>query len=152
MTVPETIGGKKVTVIGGGTFYLGSVKIESVVLPDTVTTIEEGAFSRCEQLKIISIPKSVSVIEDNVFTYPYGADIYSNLEEINVDPDNLCYSSKEGIMYDKSGTVLLQYPEKNKAGGVIPNGVVKIGKEAFYWNKSLTSLVLPASVTELEEG
>ena len=55
-------------------------------------------------------------------------------------------------MYDKSGTVLLQYPEKNKAGGVIPNGVVKIGKEAFYWNKSLTSLVLPASVTELEEG
>ena len=44
MTVPETIGGKKVTVIGGGTFYLGSVKIESVVLPDTVTTIEEGAF------------------------------------------------------------------------------------------------------------
>lgn len=152
VTVPETIGGKKVTVIGGGTFYLGSVKIESVVLPDTVTTIEEGAFSRCEQLKIISIPKSVSVIEDNVFTYPYGADIYSNLEEINVDPDNLCYSSKEGIMYDKSGTVLLQYPEKNKAGGVIPNGVVKIGKEAFYWNKSLTSLVLPASVTELEEG
>ena len=42
--------------------------------------------------------------------------------------------------------------KRNKAGGVIPNGVVKIGKEAFYWNKSLTSLVLPASVTELEEG
>ena len=43
--------------------------------------------------------------------------------------------------------------KKNKAGGVIPNGVVKkLERKHFTENKSLTSLVLPASVTELEEG
>ncbi len=45
-------------------------------------------------------------------------------------------------------------PEKyngDKADVTIPEGVVAIGEDAFYWCKSLESIVIPDSVTSIED-
>lgn len=61
ITIPETIGGKTVTIIGEGLFNM-CFNLESVVIPNTVTTIEANAFSWLESMETIDIPASVTSI------------------------------------------------------------------------------------------
>ncbi len=54
-------------VLFAGAFYLSG--IESIVLPDTMTTIGDNAFASCSSLTSITIPKSVTTIGSSVFRY-----------------------------------------------------------------------------------
>ena len=64
IVVPDTIDGRKVTVLGNSTFQYctQASDIESVTLPDSLTTIEKNAFYNCEKLKSVTIPPNVSSI------------------------------------------------------------------------------------------
>ena len=58
VVIPEEIGnGCKVVGIGKNAFYNSSVS--SVIIPDSVTRIDDYAFAYCSQLKSLVIPKSV---------------------------------------------------------------------------------------------
>jgi len=50
ITIPTTLEGKPVTVIGNSAFYDCS-SIASVIIPDTLTIIGGSAFENCTQLK-----------------------------------------------------------------------------------------------------
>lgn len=54
-------------ILFAGAFYLSG--IESIVLPDTMTTIGDNAFASCSSLTSITIPKSVTTIGSSVFKY-----------------------------------------------------------------------------------
>ena len=41
--------------------------IESIIIPNTITVLEEGAFYQCGKLKHISLPDSVDVIGQAAF-------------------------------------------------------------------------------------
>lgn len=62
-----------VTKIGGENFRdqmndtQGISKLTSVVIPDSVTEIESGAFSRCETLTSVIVPDSVEKIGNDTF-------------------------------------------------------------------------------------
>ena len=62
----------KVTAIADGTSSSGAFydsNITSVVIPDTVTSIGNYAFSSCSNLTSITIPSSVTSIGENAFWY-----------------------------------------------------------------------------------
>lgn len=120
------------------------------VMPDTVKTISEGAFSSntylekvtlsanlekigidaffwCEKLKSITIPEKVSVIRTNAFHWCCA------LEEIKVDKKNETYSAVNGVLFNKDKTTLIKYPEgKTTKFYAVPVSVVNISDYAFY--------------------
>ena len=61
---------KFVTRIGKEAFQ--SCNIKSIVIPSSVETIEDGAFSYCLSLTSVVIPESITSIGDNIFAYIRG--------------------------------------------------------------------------------
>lgn len=87
VVIPERIGKKAVTVIGENAFNAINKqrasrelmeKIESVVIPTSVTTIEKNAFAYCHALKEIVIPDSITTIAF------YGIRDCKSLEHIHI--------------------------------------------------------------------
>ena len=69
MTVPSTLGGYPVTVIGGNAFY-NRDDFRSISLPDTVTTIGDKAFYGCG-FETLDIPQGVVRIGNHAFQNCY---------------------------------------------------------------------------------
>jgi hypothetical protein len=70
-----------------------------------------------------------------------------NLTAINVAIDNPNYSSQDGVLYNKTHTILLAWPT-GKIPVTIPNGVISIGDWAFSGNR-LTGVTIPNSVVSI---
>lgn len=151
ITVPDTINGKKVTVLGNSTFQncIVAKNIKSVVLPDTLTTIEKNAFYNCEALNSVTIPKNVSSIGLAAFVPDNSK---SELNEIKVSPDNPYFSEKDGAVFDKSGTTLKIFPSGRSGDYQIPEGTKSIDDYAFYYCVNLNSVTIPGSVEKLGLG
>ena len=64
--IPATIEDTPVMVIGSHSFY-DTDTLETVIIPDSVTEIEVGAFRQCANLRSVSIGKNVSIIGGYVF-------------------------------------------------------------------------------------
>ncbi len=137
LTIPE-----EVTEIADAT-YADDTRITSVVIPETVTTIGDNAFSGTS-ITSVTIPESVSVIGDNAFSntaltsveIPASAKEVAStafadnteLKEITVSPDNTDYSSEEGVLYTDDGKTLVTVPAATE------------------------SVTVPAEVTKIEDG
>lgn len=65
-TVEEVIIPNSVTTIDRGAFYSYKV-LKKISIPNSVTKIDSNAFSNCESLTSITIPKSVTEIGSNAF-------------------------------------------------------------------------------------
>ena len=109
----------------------------------TVTSIGKDAFSTCGSLTSVTIPNSVTFIGDNAFSC-------SRLENINVDSENVNYSSIDGILYNKEATNLIRCP-KAKTSATIPNSVTTISEKAFS-GCDLTSVTIPNSVISIGDN
>ncbi len=140
--------------------------IESVTIPQSITTIEEGAFMfcagltdiniqngvekigdaafvGCESLTSINIPASVTDIGEGVFLGCYG------LESITVASGSTSYSSDNGVLFNKSKSTLIQYPiGHTRESFSVLGGVTEISPYAFY-ESILSSISIPSSVTEI---
>ena len=66
VSIPSSINGKKVTIIGAAAFY-NKTSIQTVIIPDTVTDLETGAFMFCENLTSITLGNSLKTIGDCAF-------------------------------------------------------------------------------------
>ena len=104
--------------------------VKSIVIPDTVTEIGNGAFYGCANLTEITIPESVTTIGAYAFegckSLP-GIQLPGGLKSIRLGTFINC-SSLTSI--------------------VIPDGVLRIGDEAFRGCTSLTTVTMPDSVIE----
>ena len=117
--------------------------LKDVKIPDSVIDIGSGTFSYCKSLKDVTIPSSVTNIEGHIFNS------CSNLLSINVSENNTCYSSLDGILFNKEKTELLEYPAGKSGEYVIPNDVISISGFAFEDCNNLTSIEIPDSVTSI---
>ena len=132
VTIPNMIGGKKVTSIGESSFFNCS-KLTEVKIPFGVKYIQDRAFSSCNQLKRTVVPKSVVSIASDAF---YACE---NLADITI-PDSVTYIGSDAFCFCENLTDI-----------TIPNGVTYIGSSAFA-GTGITNIVIPDSVTELEGG
>ena len=124
-----------VTRVGAEAFGL-CVLLTSVTLPEGVTNIGKGAFSSCYMLQSVRIPESTVTIGPWAFgisgllsveipghvTSIGGRAFWKcwNLKCIDVAPENPMYSSREGVLYDKSGQTLLVCPERKGYEELLP--------------------------------
>ena len=134
VTLPDNL-----VVLKKNTFY-GCSALSNIVISENLETIENDAFSGCYNLTVINIPKNVVSIGRGVF---YDC---RNLTAINVDSQNSAYSSVDGVLYDKSQTVLICYPVKKSGEIAMQSGITEIGSYAFFGN-GMTQIIIPASVT-----
>ena len=128
--------------------------IESVTLPNDVTSIGRSAFQDCTGLTSITIPKGVTEIGDYVFSSckgltsitisegvaSIGAWAFSSctgLTSITI-PDSVTSIGQSAFAYCSGLTNI-----------TIPNGVTEIGKSAFQDCTGLTSIKIPSSVTSI---
>ena len=128
----------------GADLYINGELVTDLVLPDSVTSINDYAFYGCTTLTSIVIPDSVTIIGSSAFSGCH------NLANISVDANNEYYQSISGNLYTKDGKILIRYaPGKIDNNFVVPNGVTNIDNYAFSGCGSLTSIVLPDSVTNI---
>lgn len=140
VTIPSSLDGYPVTSIGLAAFNCCS-GLTKVTIPNGVTTIGEYAFTGCKNLENVFIPGSVTNIGFRAFN---GA----RLTNITVDTANRVYSSRNGLLLNKEGTVLIYGVYGGEDGVVeIPFGVTCIEDSAFVGCGDLTRVMIPSSVT-----
>lgn len=129
--------------------------LTSIILPNSITSIGDGAFYRCKKLTSIHIPASVTDIfmTNNSELSPSPAFNSEYLQTITVDPENTKYASPTGsnvIIDTESNTLILGCG--NTDFSKIPNTVTTIRQDAFagvtFGNPKVS---LPTSVTDIME-
>ena len=138
--VPSTIGGYTVQVIGARAFQ-GNTVLESVELPDGLTTIYAYAFENCTSITSIHLPDSITTLGYKVFG---GC---SNLVSANYPVNWVNSPSGNGSNSYEYGNVFSGCPKLTEIE--IPEGVKAIAPHSFASLTSLTSVTLPSSLTEI---
>ena len=106
---------------------------QNTIIPNSVTSIGDGAFSGCSSLTSITIPNSVTTIESQAF---YGC---SSLTSITIP------NSVTSIVYDAFALC------SSLTSIIIHNSVTSIGEWAFWGCDGLTSVSIGNSVTSIGE-
>ncbi|MFZ2656415.1 MAG: leucine-rich repeat protein [Victivallales bacterium] len=163
VTIPDGI-----TSIGQDTFCM-CTSLTSVTIPDSVSSVGKNAFSWCSSLGSIAIPDSVTSIGEDAFydcikltsvTIGTGVTAIGNrsftdctsLTSITVGALNPTYSSVDGVVFNKSQTMLLIYPCGKAGSYTIPDGVTNIDDGAFIYCTKLTGVKIPDSVTSIGQS
>ena len=127
LTIPSTL---TVTVMG--------VETTSIV-----TGLAEKSFSG--KYASVTIPEGIV----SIGLVPFYS--CSSLTSIQVDVNNVNYSSIGGLLYDKAGTTLIECP-RSITSVSIPENVTRIGDSAFQGCSKLTGITLPSSVTSIGDS
>ncbi len=138
VTLPSSL-----KVIDYGAFS-NCTALTSITIPSGLTTIGNYAFSNCSALVDITLPKTVTYIGVEAFNECYS------MNNIFVDPDNLSFTSVDGVLFSKDKRVLVRYPsDKSEQTYAVPDGVKEISMGAFEAAWNLLDITLPDSITKI---
>ena len=116
VTIPSELGGYAVKKVGNDwppVFGEGNTSVTSVVIPNSVTSIGEAAFSNCTSLTSITIPNSVTSIEASTFYYCLSlasVTIPNSVTSIGDSAFSNCQSLTSITMPDRCGIRLWSVP------------------------------------------
>ncbi len=133
LTIPETLGGAPVTALAGGACG-GSIKLQKVILPDTITSIGSMCFSYCTELTEIELPQKLTTLENGLFNH------CTKLRNIKI-PESVKSIEKDAFYRcDELWTITL------------PDGLQFIGENAFAACPNLSAATIPTSVISIGEN
>ena len=125
-----------------------------ITIPNSVTTIGYGAFSRCTSLTNITVPNSVTSIGERAFancTSLTNIIIPNSVTSIGESAFSSC-TGLTSVTIPNSVTSISAYTFSSCTGltsVTIPNFVTSIGRDAFFYCSGLTSVTIPNSVTSI---
>ncbi len=176
ITLPDSL-----KVLGGNSFIRSG--LTSVTIPKNTESVSSTAFNSCSALSEISvspentrfasvggvlfdkditelvcyppgktgseytIPASVKTIASRAFTN------LSSLTAVNAEAGSEYFSSENGVLFNKDGSVLLVYPTgRTDAEYAIPDSVSEIGEYAFSYNASLKSVKGTTNLKKIDDN
>jgi hypothetical protein len=150
LVIPETIDGKRVTVIGDGVF--SNKGLVEVTIPDSVTSIGDGAFS-FNQLSAVSIGGNVVSIGRGAFTANKLTSVTIGNAVTTIGKGAFSGNQIETITIPGSVAAIDDYAffGNRIKELVIPDSVTLIGEGAFSGNR-LTAVVIGGGVTRVRDG
>ncbi len=165
LTIAAELDGYAVSRIGERSFSDCSTLV-SVVVPHGIIEIEDAAFNWCDQLQSVTLPETLkkmgyySFVSCNLvsITIPdsvieIGEAIFAGnkgLCEIIVSPDHPTLEVVDGALVDKANKCLVCVPSGlNKQSFSFPDGIQRIGEEAFFGCERLVLLNIPDTVIEI---
>lgn len=120
-------------------------KLREITVGDNVQKISEGAFS-LSGLSKIHIGKQVQKIE-TTWLVPFEG---TKLEEITIDPENIFYTVKDGVLFTADMSELVRYPgQDTRTEYTIPDSVTKISQYAFESARNVKNMMIPSGVEEI---
>lgn len=146
-----------VVEIGEAAFQ--ELPIRSVVIPNSVTSIDDYAFVACKSLANITLPDSVTHIGDYAFNNCSSLKniiISDNIESIGREAFSFTAYFNDSKGWENGVLYLGKYlliGDTTKANGIctIKNGTKLIADWAFLGCRALTDVAIPDSVTSIGE-
>lgn len=141
ITMPQTI-----TSIGSYAF-LNCKNLTSIVIPNDVTKINKGAFMNCTNLQTFTFSKNTKAFGEKLF------DGCENLKDVYFDGNiedwcNISFESSPGC-YSKN----LYFKNNNEyeiiTEIIIPETITEIGKYQFAGFNEATNITIPSTVTSI---
>lgn len=176
--IPSYHEGKPVTAIGTesnfeslsiiGVSNIGSLK--KLVVPDTVTKIEDYAFCEADKLEDIQLGKGITEIGKSAFSHTrfyYNKDNWDNgalyIGEYLISAKHTWYhgETSETVQVPeayavKEGTRVIadeafHFNHESLKKVTFPESLVAIGKDVFSFNENLTQIILPDNLKRVGE-
>ncbi len=155
VTIPDTIDGKPVVTIGNGAFCTSN--LTSIVMPDSVTSIQSIAFFNCQALESVTLSKNITNIDLSAFS---GCTSLKNI----ILPDSLTSIGNSAFSRCPNLTSVTLPENLTSIGNhsffsctglkkiIIPGKVNSIGSNAFGSCSSMYDITIPASVNSMGDG
>lgn len=118
--LPDTV-----STIGDYAFYYAG-ELSSINFPTALTSIGDSAFFACQSLTAVDIPATITQIGPSAWA------ACTSLPAITVAAENPNYTAVDGVLYTKDMTVLKVYPyAKSGVTFTVPDSVVELEAYAF---------------------
>ena len=165
--------GTNLTTIGEAAFFQCQ-ELTQVSFTKSVTNMSPAPFYDCQSLTTITMSGTnayVLVTNDvifnanmtTIFQYPNGlsgsytipasvtnlnlAFVGNLLVAINVNVSNPVYGSANGVLFNKAGTILVNYPGSASGAYTVPATVTNILGASFEYSKGVTAITIGTNVT-----
>ncbi|MDO4478727.1 MAG: leucine-rich repeat protein [Lachnospiraceae bacterium] len=115
----------------------------TITLPEGITAIGKEAFSNCGALETMGLPSTLTAVGAGTFDCIYSC-------EMTTAPG---LSLENGVLYnDALQKALICLPTLEETTVTLRDGTAVVGENAFAGHRNVKAIILPASVTEIEDN
>lgn len=158
----------------GNLFYQLNRSVDVLEVPENVRRFHEDAFSQNVPAHLItpvvpsrnvisdmgggkqyyyrnsSLCRELTVTSPNAVLNLRNLGELSGLQKIHLSPNHKKYCSEDGVLFSKDRKCLVFYPrDRQDRQYAVPDGTVKIAREAFYNQNCLEEVHMPDTMTML---
>ena len=119
--------------------------LQHMIFPDTIEYIDEDEFSHLPNLRSVYIGKGVQYLNNWHFR------CCPKLHIITIDKHNPYLKVQDGLVLTHDGTTLLRSLFRRREL-IIPEGVKRVEKVAFWYDDKLESITFPSSLREIGDS